>query len=194
MKLRKFNKREYIFFPPDDSKLTKVSYIFSKKDKLMKFLNGNINDSINGIVRIYYNSFGSSKHICDYHIWYNEKQYNSGANPRIDLRKIDIKKRKPFSVSKKTKLYFAFSKRRINLMLIIGNDIYENKEINSSHAKNLVKVFYKSGFKDFEPDEGELNYINNIIEDGLSFIYWSDRCNYLRMKTIIEFFKRKKLI
>lgn len=194
MKLRKFKKKEYIFFPPDGSKLTKVSYVFKRKDKLMKFLNGHIDDSINGIVRVYNYSFGSSGHNCDYFIWYNEKQYNSGADLKVDLRKMDKKKRKPFSVSKNTKLYFAFSNRRIELMSIIGNTIDKGENINPSHAKNLVEVFYKSGFKDFEPDQETLEYINSNIEEGIPFFYWSDRCNYVRMKAVIEYFKRNNLI
>jgi hypothetical protein len=70
----------------------------------------------------------------------------------------------------------------------------DNGIILPKDAKRLVGLFYKRGFKDFEPDEDDWNYINGHISDGISFWHWSDRCNHLRMKTIIEYFKQQKLI
>jgi len=196
MKLRKQRKREYIFFPYEGSNLTKKSYIFKRKTSLLKFLNGRIRDVINGTVRVYEDGFGYNIFIRDYGVWYNYKEYNSGADLKIDLKLVDSirNKRKKYKVSKLSKKHFAFSNRRIELMTLINESIKNNEEINKSHAKNLVNVFYKSGFKDFEPSEEEKGYIEGNIEEGVPFLYWSDRCNYLRMKVVIEYFKRNYLI
>jgi hypothetical protein len=70
----------------------------------------------------------------------------------------------------------------------------EDGTITPKNAKKLVELFYKQGFKDFEPDEEQLRYINGHIGDGIDFHHWSDRCNKLRMKVVIEFFKRNNLI
>jgi hypothetical protein len=194
MKIRNYKKREYIFFPHDDSKLERNSYIFKRKTNLIKFLNGRISDSINGIVRVYEEGFGYSTFICDYGIWYNEKEYSSGAKLKIDLRLIDKRKFKGYKIPKDSKKYFSFSERRITLMGLIADSINKGEGINKSHAKNLVKVFYNSGFKDFEPDENDRLYIERNIESGISFSYWSDRCGYIRMKAIIEYFKRSNIV
>ena len=70
----------------------------------------------------------------------------------------------------------------------------DNGLITSKDAKKLVKLFEKRGFKDFVPTEEDLIYINGHILDGIDFYHWSDRCNWLRTKTIIEYFKRNNLL
>jgi hypothetical protein len=192
MKIRKHKKREYIFFPHDESGLN--GKVFKRKTTLIKFLNGHIDDAINGLVRVYENGFGYSTFICDYYVWYNQKEYNSGADLKIDLRLVDNRKWKGHKISKENKKYFAFSERRIILMGLIANSINKGEGINKSHAKNLVEVFYKSGFKDFELNENDRSYIERNIESGIPFFYWSDRCGYIRMKAVIEYFKRNNII
>ena len=75
-------------------------------------------------------------------------------------------------------------------------NIYESdgETILPNKAKNLINLFEKRGFKDFEPSEEDLKYINGHISDGIDFFYWSDRCNFLRCKVILEYFKRKGLL
>jgi len=194
MKLRNCRKREYIFFPSDESSLGKRSYVFKSKTKLYNFLNGRIADSINGLVRVYENYLSSCYWIADYDVYYNYKQYNSGAKLRINLSLFDKNKYRK-RLSKEDKKYFAFSNRRIELMSKIQDDINNNRGIDKSNAKNLVKVFYKSGFKDFDLETSEnKEYILYNIENGIPFSYWSDRCGYVRMKAIIEYFKLNNII
>lgn len=196
MKIRKHKKREYIYFPPDGSKLTKNSYIFKRKDKLLKFLNGDVLGNLNGIIKVCENGFGYSIELYRLNVWYNQSVYNSGHGLRIELKKDEyFRKERKHKISKESKKYFAFSERRISLMTIIGFDISEGRRPNRSHVRNLVKVFYKSGFKDFDLDSSDnKEYIENNVNKGIPFSYWSDRCGYVRMKAVIEYFKKHKLI
>jgi hypothetical protein len=65
---------------------------------------------------------------------------------------------------------------------------------NIEKANKLITLFEKRGFKDFEPDEDDLYYINGHILTGIDFYHWSDRCNFLRCKVILEYFKRENLL
>jgi len=94
-------------------------------------------------------------------------------------------------IEKSAKKYFAFSDKVISLM---SNIYEENGAILPSKAKRLIKLFEKRGFKDFEPTEEDWEYINGHISDGICFSYWSDRCNFLRCKVILEYFKREELV
>ena len=62
------------------------------------------------------------------------------------------------------------------------------------NPEKLVKLFYKRGFKDFTPTEEDQEYIDYYLEKGIDFYHWSDRCNWLRTKTVIEYFKKENLI
>jgi hypothetical protein len=95
---------------------------------------------------------------------------------------------KPSRISKEDVKYFAFSDKKISLMCNIEK---EDGTILENDAKRLVSIFYKSGFKDFEPDEDDKNYIDYYLKNGINFFYWSDRCNRLRTKTVIEYLKLK---
>lgn len=194
MKIRKQKKLEYIFFPHKDNlsmfKLRpfQPSVTFNSKRKLLCFLNNNVVSSLNGLVRVYEQGFGYSVWVKDYFVWYNEKSQKL----KIDLRNIDRKIRK-HKISKQNKKWFAFSDKIINRMNLVEN---EDKTINKNIAKNLVELFYKRGFKDFNPDSEEQDYINYYInrEGGIDFYHWSDRCNVLRTKTVIEYFKKLEII
>lgn len=189
MKIKDHRQREYCFWPVKGK--TKR---FKKKSSLMKFLNNNFEKSLNGTVSLFEDSFTGSYTVRQWQVWFNDRcQYMSQM--KIQLRQIPFRGKKfihkPSKVSKSSKKYFAFSEKRISLMSRIEA---EDGTINPNDAKKLVNIFYKSGFKDFIPDEDDLRYINGHISDGIQFSYWSDRCDYLRMKTIIEYFKRENLI
>lgn len=52
MKIRNHRKKEWWFYPPEKSTLKKHLYVFKYKQDLMNFLTGNLEQSINGTVRI----------------------------------------------------------------------------------------------------------------------------------------------
>lgn len=198
MKVRNRRIREWVFIPDEESKLKKNSYRFKYKIKLLKFINSNLMECLNGTVSIKEYYFNSSYTVRAWYVWVNEKSYSSGATLKADLRQVLWREKKyinkPNKIEKADKKYFTYSHKIINLMLHIGNDINNGIGINPSNSKNLYKLFLKRGYKDFEPTDSELDYINDNIEKGISFYYWSDRCNWLRCKTIIEYFKRNNLI
>lgn len=190
MKIKDHRKREYVFYSYQSPLIKR----FKKKSALMKFLNNNFEEALNGRISLHEYCFGGSGTIREWFVWYNDR-CKFASQVKIELRQLPFRGRKfihkPYKISKSSKKYFAFSDKRISLMSRIEA---EDGTINHNDAKNLVNIFYKSGFKDFTPNEDDLSYINGHISDGIQFSYWSDRCNYLRMKTIIEYFKREKLI
>lgn len=195
MKIRNHRKKEWWFYPPEKSTLKKHLYVFKYKQDLIKFLTSNIEQAINGTVRIEEKTFNASYALRQYFVWYNENQYRSGAALKADLLQMTFRGKKyiskPHRISKEDKRYFAFSDKIISLMCHIED---ENGNILSKDAKRLYDLFIKRGFKDFEPTEDDWVYINGHISDGICFSHWSDRCNFLRAKTIIEYFKRSGLL
>lgn len=184
MKIRNHKQFEYHFYSNENSTLKDRA--FKTKKKLMNYLNGNFPHSLNGSVHLYENSFGGRSQANKiWFVWYNDIK---GAKPNILLKKRDFGFKKNI-LSKEDKKYHAFSDKIFHKMILI----HKNNNIKTN-AKKLVDLFYKSGFKDFEPDEDELNYINGHISSGIDFYHWSDRCDFLRMKVILEYFKRKELL
>ena len=176
MKTRKHRKREWWFYPPKGSKISRGRcYTFKRKADMMCFINGHLPHAVNGSVHLEESSFAGSYAIRSYNVW-----YKAGV---VDLRR--VMHRKPFKVEKGSKRWFSHSNQAMEQMLAM-QDGYSPQQ-----AKNLVKTFYKMGFDDFEPDAESWEYINGHIERGIDFYHWSDRCNRLRMKTIIEMFKRQ---
>lgn len=197
MKIRNHRKKEWWFFPHKESKLYKQKlHRFKYKSDLMSFLNKNFKESINGEVRLEENSFGHSGCIRTWFVWYNDYD-EKGKKLEIELRQETFRGRKfvfkQEKIRKSSKKYFAFSDKVSSLMANIYQD-EKSKTILPKDAKRLVELFYKRGFKDFEPTKDDWEYIDGNISDGIQFSYWSDRCSWLRTKTIIEFFKREKLI
>lgn len=191
MKIRNHKKREYVFFPCEDSEL-KGSFKFKYKSDLIRFLMKDIGNSINGTVSLMESSFNGSYTIREWFVWYNE--YRENKEPlKVVLKQLNFRGckyiHKPASISKESKKYFALSEKVISLMGTIGDD-----GITKARANKLVLLFKKRGFKDFEPTDDDLDYINGHIEKGIDFFHWSDRCNWLRTKTIIEYFKRENLL
>lgn len=183
MKIRKHRKREWWFFPTEESKLyIGRCYIFKYKHDLMKFLNRKLCEVLNGVVSLEEKSFSGVYCLKHFRVGFNKN--------KIIFKKMEIRKPILYKTSKRSKRYFAFSDKVINLMTHIGH----NEEITPASARNLVNLFKKRGFVDFEPTEDDWKYINGHISDGIDFFHWSDRCNWLRSKTIIEYFKRSKLI
>jgi len=181
MKVRKHRKKEWWFFPPKGSPLQRGRcYRFKYKSDLMKFLNRNFIDVLNGVVRLEEDSFGASYCRKAWDVWYDRNGVVLKQTYRSKLIKI----------SKTGKKYFAFSDKVISLMCRIG----EKDVIEKSEAKKLVDLFYKRGFKDFKPTDEDWEYINGHIENGIDFFHWSDRCNWIRTKTVIEYFKHENLI
>lgn len=195
MKIRNHRKLEWRLFPPEGSTLKKTCYKFKYKASLMRFINANIDDTINGLVVLHEDCFGSSHPFREWTVWYNERPYRRGANFKPELRQLTFRGSKYVfkkrNVSKADKRFFAMSDKVISLMCNIEQ---EDGTILPKDAKRLVKLFEKRGFKDFEPNEDEWRYINGHISDGLCFFHWSDRCNWLRTKTVIEYFKRNGLL
>lgn len=195
MKIRNHRKREYWFYPTEDSKLNKDRcYMFNYKSDLISFLNKNIDESVNGTVRLEESGFGYSGAVRQWFVWYNDYSPRN-SKLRIDLRQLNFRGKKfiqkRFTVGNERKKYFAFSKKVIHLMCNIKQ---EDGTILSKDVKKLVELFNKRGFKDFEPSEEDWLYINGHIGDGISFYHWSDRLDDLRTKTVIEYFKREGLI
>lgn len=197
MKIRKHKRKEYIFTPHRNSKLreNRRLFLFKKKSKLMSFLNGNLYDALNGTVSLQVSSFDGSGCEREWFVWYNDYKNKQGAKPRIELRQLWFRGRryifKPSKISKASKKYFAFSDKVISLMCRIQD---ENGNITKKDATKLIELFKKRGFVDFEPDNDQMEYINGHISNGIDFYHWSDRCNFLRCKVILEYFKRKELI
>lgn len=195
MKIRNHRKYEWWFRPSKNSKLEKHLYRFKYKSDMMKFLNKNFEESLNGTVSLDHKSFNCSNTIREWFVWYNDYDVK-GAKLKIKLKQLLFRGRKFISkhneISKKNKRYFAFSGKVSSLMC----NIYQSDEetILPEDAKRLIELFKKRGFEDFEPTEDDLIYINGHIIDGIQFSYWSDRCNFLRCKVILEFFKREGLL
>lgn len=197
MTIKNHRKKEWRFYPHKKSKLYRGRcYIFKYKKDLMKMLNKNIGDAVNGEVMLEEKSFGNSGCIRQWFVWYND--YREINEPlKVELRQENFRGRKyifkPSKISKENKKYFAFSDKVINAMCGMYNS--EDKlDITPTKAKKLVELFYKRGFKDFTPNEDEKIYINSYLKEGIDFYYWSDRCNWLIIKTIIEYFKANNLI
>lgn len=176
MKTRKHRKLEWWFFPPKGSKIERGRcYIFKYKSDMMRFINKNLSEAVNGSVHLEESSFAGSYCIRSYDVW-----HKAGV---ADLRR--VMHRKPFKVKRSSKRWFSHSNRAMQQMLAM-QDGYTKQQ-----ADALVKTFYKMGFVDFEPTQEDWDYINGHIKRGIDFYHWSDRCHYLRMKTIIELFKRQ---
>jgi hypothetical protein len=187
MKIKDYKQIEYIFIPLI-KKTLKDSYTFKYKSDLMRFLLSNIDDALNGTVRVYVNSFCGSYTSKEYFVWYNSRKYKNGDKLKVELKKLN--KHKKRIIPKFAKRWFAFSKKVISLMSRIGQE----KVVTPKDAKKLYDLFLKRGFKDFEPTDNQWIYINGHISDGIPFWHWSDRCDVLRTKTVIEYFRRNNLI
>lgn len=195
MKIRNHRRIEWWFFPREDSKLNKGRrFRFKYKIDLMNFLTSNLMETINGRVELYESHFGGSGCLRQWNVWYNDKSHCNRLRAMADLRQLTFRNKKfvffKDKVSKEDKKYYAFSEKVISYMGYLS----DKDEITKQNAEKLVNLFKKRGFKDFEPSEEDLLYINGHISDGIQFGYWSDRCNWLRTKTIIEYFKRRNLI
>jgi hypothetical protein len=195
MKIRKVTNRYYQIIPKEGTRL-RFKYFKYKKD-LINYLTTNFRDCVNAEVCIYKESFGASFSEKNYMVWYNRNEYRNGAFFKAKLHLIQNKGRRYISklkTSKRDKRWFSFSEKIISLMCYISDELHKGNPINKSNAKNLVILFKKRGFVDFEPSEEDLEYINGYIGQGIDFFHWSDRCDFLRMKTVIEYFKREGLI
>lgn len=187
MKIRNHRKREWEFRPPEESNLKKNLYRFKYKSDMMKFLNNNFYESVCGVVSLHEDSFGNSGTLREWFVWYDK------YTGQIDLKQRSFRGKKyvfkKSKISKSSKKYFAFSNKVISLMCNIADS-----GVTKEKANKLITLFEKRGFKDFDPDEDDLLYIDNYISNGIDFHYWSDRCNFSRCKVILEYFKRNKLI
>jgi len=191
MKIRNHRKKEYVFRPSQNSELKGIK-IFKYKSDLINYLNKTFPECLNGTVSLTESCFGGSHTIRQWEVWYNDyREDNQKIKPVLKQLYFRGGKfiSKPWKVSKKDKRYFAFSDKVISTM----SDIADSG-VTKNKANKLVTLFYKRGFTDFEPTEDDWKYINGHIGDGIDFFHWSDRCNWLRTKTIIEYLKKEKLI
>jgi len=85
MKIRNHKKRHYIFYPHEESKI-KGSKVFFYKSNLMKFLNKNAIESLNGVVSIQESGFGYFTTIREYYVWYNDRPNQNKQPFKIELR------------------------------------------------------------------------------------------------------------
>lgn len=196
MKIRNHRKRAWLFVPHKDSKLKEKGYKFKYKSDLMSFLNRHFENALNGEVWLEEDTFNSSGYLRMWFVWYNDYA-EENQKDKIVLKQQLFRGRKyifkPSKISKSAKKYFAFSNKVGHLMCNI-EDEKNNLSIHPKDAKRLIELFHKRGFKDFVPTEEEQEYIDQNIKEGIPFFYWSDRCNFLRCKTILEYFKQEKLI
>ena len=192
MKIRNHKKRTWVFYPHKKSKLKKNSYPFKYKSDLMKFLQKNLGNSINGIVNLEERGFGYyTSCIKSYLVWYNVEAYCHGQNAKPILKqyKNRVRRTEKRKVSKKDKKYFAFSDKIIHIMCdISSNGLAKQK------AKKLAYLFEKTGFEDFIPNNEEREYIQYYLDNGIDFFHWSDRCGTLRMKTVIEYLIKQEML
>lgn len=180
MKIRKLKKKTWMFFPRKSSSLPKMSYSFKYKKDLMNFLSSNFSECHSGKVTIWHQSPNYSYYGDIFQVWH--------TNGYVTLHRLrrGFKKCK---TTKKSKRWFAFSKKVLNRMNLVEN---EDGTINKPIARNLVELFYKRGFKDdIELKNGEMKH---YLKEGIPFHYWSDRCNFTRCKIIIEYFKLKNVL
>lgn len=192
MKIRNHKKRNWVFYPHQNSKLKKNSYVFKYKSDLMKFLQKNLGNSINGIVDLEERGFGYySSCIRSYVVWYNLVAYCQGQNAKPVLKQLKsrVRGKTKRKVSKKDKKYFAFSDKIINLMCDISDT-----ELTKQKAKRLVTLFEKRGYKEFIPNNEDREYIQYYLDNGIDFHHWSDRCGTLRMRTVIEYLIKQEML
>lgn len=195
MKIRNHRKYEWWFYPHEESKIQIPAKKFKYKSSLIRYLNANFENALGGTVTLHHNSFNSSNSIREWFVWYNDYAHSKKTPMKIELRQLDFRGRKyiskPSKISKSDKKYFAFSDKVIPLMCNIQDD---NGIILPSNAKKLVELYKKRGFKDFTPNKEDQEYIDYYLEKGIDFFHWSDRCNWLRTKTVIDYFKIKGLL
>ena len=195
MKIRNHRKYEWWFYPHKDTKISLPAKIFKYKSSLIKYLNANFEGALGGTVVLNHRSFNSSSSIREWFVWYNDYTHSKKTPMKISLRQLDFRGRKyiskPSKISKGDKRYFAFSNKIIPLMCNMQDD---NGIILPKNAKKLVELYKKRGFKDFTPNKEDQEYIDYYLEKGIDFYHWSDRCNWLRTKTVIEYFKIKGLL
>lgn len=192
MKIRNHRTRTYFFYPSYNHKdaFPSASYQFKYKTSLMKFLSSNIERAINGTVMININEFCSCYTSRKYLVWYRLAKNLVVADLR--LMHVNGKKclynRKP-TVSKQEKKFMAFSGKVINLMLAI-----DHTGITPTRANKLITLFIKQGFTDFIPNEDEQEYIDACLSTEIPWGYWCDRCDFVRCKVILEYFKKNNII
>jgi len=109
MKIRNHRKYEWWFFPSENSKLEKHLYRFKFKADMMKFLNGNLAESINGTVSLKEDSFAGSQCLREWFVWLNDYAEKK-EKLKIELRQLTFRGKKyifrPSKVSKDSKKYF----------------------------------------------------------------------------------------
>ena len=126
-------------------------------------------------------------------IWYDEKILKK-HNKFVLKRCLDYKHPKMHMENSSTK-FFAFSEKVINLMGNIGDN-----GLTDNRLFRLLVLFHKRGFKDFIFEENDVyekdyytaymdKYTIDTFED---WWYWSDRCNFLRTKVLVDMIKRDK--
>lgn len=194
MKIRNHRRYEWVFAPHKESNLKYKS--FKYKSDLMSYLTKNTEQSVNGEVLLEEYRFDGSGPVRTWCVWYNSYEHHTkGARFKIELRQQDFRGKKfmfrKTSISKSAKRYFAFSDKVTSLMCHIKQD---DGTILKKDAERLVQLFYKRGYKDFEPTEDDTAYITYYLQNDIDFFHWSDRCNWLRTKAVIEYFRKLKLI
>ena len=169
MKLRDHKKYEYVVW------IEGKRHAFKYKSKLMAFLNGVGDKALNEVVEMYFKTLNSSYTHREWLVWWNDSEYRSGASFKIVLKQL------PFREKKYVFPHRPYDKKWFAVSALICREM-QKEEIN---FEKLLKLFYKRGFVDRELNEEEKEYVDSYINE-IPYSYWSDRCNWLRTKTIYE--------
>ena len=197
MKARNMKTQEWSFRPHKDSKLKFKT--FKYKSDLMKYLNNNFIEALSGEVSLTFDTVDMSGTQRTWFVWYND--YSDEKQPlKIELRqelfrgRKYITRRKTIKVEKDSKKWLMFSAKVNNLMCDLS-DTPVGTELHKRQTENLIKLFYKRGYKDIDLNSGEYKNVY-ACKDYLSgaepipYSYWSDRCNFIRCAIIIENYKK----
>lgn len=197
MKARNMKTQGWSFRPHKDSKLK--FKVFKYKSDLMKYLNNNFREALNGEVALTFDTVNMSGTKRTWFVWYND--YSDINTPlKIELRqelfrgRKYITKRKTVKTSKESKRWFMFSDKVINLMCALS-DTPIGTELHKRQTENLIKLFYKRGYKDIDLNSDEYKDVYNYEEyltgaEPIPYSYWCDRCNSIRCAVIIENYKK----
>lgn len=200
MKARNLKKFEWFFRPSQNSKL-KPNFGYKRfkyKSELMKYLNDNFYDALNGEVALLYDTGNSSGTQRTWFVWYND--YAERNEPLKIVLKQElfrgrkyITRRKTIKIEKSEKRWLMYSDKILNLMCALS-DTPVGTELHKRQTENLIKLFYKRGYKDIDLNSDEYKDVYNYEDylngnEPIPYSYWCDRCNYIRCAVIIHNYK-----
>lgn len=189
MKQRNLKTFEWHFFPNMQSKLSHKTFKY-KKD-LMKFLNNNFYEALNGHVELCYDTYNSSGTYKRYFVWFND--YADKNEPiKIKLFRGSKYVFKPSKYMDGEKKWISQANKVCTLMIALDKTEI-GTELHKRQMENLIKLFYKAGYKpiNLEDYRDEYDYDDYVsLKEPIPYTYWCDRCNFLRCAIIIEVYNK----